>query len=190
MGLISMLVGGIMDANKAIKQNQAKNNDTKNTVTVKGLYSIDVPAFLTPTNKLGGDASLQYWNKTLDISFQVIDEPKSEFIEAAKEVDQEIPSIFKGKSMLDKMAMLSITEILDMDRTELECYTEREINGLNAITLNAFQSRTFFKDAVYGSFAFVEGKDTLYQIIILSGGTSISKLADKLEESIMSFKEL
>lgn len=190
MGLISMIVGGAIDANKAIKQNQAKNNDSKNTVTVKGMYSIDVPSFLSPTNKLGEDASLQYWSKTLDISFQVIDEPKSEFIEMAKELNKEIPSIGEGKSMLDKMAMLTISNMFDMDRTKLDCYTERKINGLNAITLNAFQSRTFLKDAVYGSFAFVEGKDTLYQIIILSGGTSITKLADKLEESIKSFREL
>ena len=184
-----MIVGGAIDANKAIKQNQAKNNDSKNTVTVKGMYSIDVPSFLSPTNKLGEDASLQYWSKTLDISFQVIDEPKSEFIEMAKELNKEIPSIGEG-SMLDKMAMLTISNMFDMDRTKLDCYTERKINGLNAITLNAFQSRTFLKDAVYGSFAFVEGKDTLYQIIILSGGTSITKLADKLEESIKSFREL
>ena len=69
-------------------------------------------------------------------------------------------------------------------------YNHLQINGLNAVLLNVFQKRTFFKDALYGSFAFVEGKDTLYQIIILSGGTSIRKLADKLEVSIHSFKEL
>lgn len=190
MGLISMIVGGAIDANRAIKQNQAKNNDSKNTVTVKGLYSIDVPSFLSPTNRFGEDASLQYWSRTLDISFQVIDEPKSEFVEAAKELDKEVPSFGDGKTILDKMAMLTIPNMFDMDRTEFDCYTKRNINGLNAITLNAFQPRTFLKDAVYGSFAIIEGKDTLYQIIILSGGTSISKLADKLEESIKSFKEL
>ena len=115
MGLIRMIVGGAIDANKAFKQNQAKNNDSKNTVTVKGMYSIDVPSFLSPTNKLGEDASLQYWSKTLDISFQVIDEPKSEFIEMAKELNKEIPSIGEGKSMLDKMAMLTISNMFDMD---------------------------------------------------------------------------
>lgn len=101
MGLISMIVGGAIDANRAIKQNQAKNNDSKNTVTVKGLYSIDVPSFLSPTNRFGGDASPQYWSRTLDISFQVIDEPKSEFVEAAKELDKEVPSFGDGKTILD-----------------------------------------------------------------------------------------
>lgn len=190
MGLISLIVGGVVDANKVIKQNQAKNDDSKQTVTVKNLYSIDVPSFLSPTNKFGEDASLQYWNKSLDITFQVIDEPKTEFLDTVTELEKGVPGFGKGKSLLDKMSMLTIPNMFDMDRTELGSYTERNINGLNAITLNAFQSRTFLKDAVYGSFAFIEGKDTLYQIIILSGGTSISKLADKLEMSIMSFREL
>lgn len=78
----------------------------------------------------------------------------------------------------------------DIDKVEIGDYTNTTINGMNAVTLNTFQKRTFFKDALYGTFAFVEGKETLYQIIILSGGTSILKLADKLKQSIESFKEL
>ena len=80
--------------------------------------------------------------------------------------------------------------MFEVDKVEVVNYTQTTINGLNAITLNVFQKRTFFKDATYGSFAFIEGKDRLYQIIIMSGGTSIRKLADKLETAIHSFKEL
>lgn len=178
-----------MDANKAIKQNQASNNNEVQNVVVKNMYSINVPSFLSPTTKLGEDASLQYWNKTLDITFQVIDEPKSEFIESVEELQQEMPSFGEGKSLLDKMAVLTVGNMFE-DDVEMGNYTETTINGLNAVTLSVFQKRTFFKDAVYGSLAFIEGKDNLYQILILSGGTSISKLADKLEESINSFKEL
>jgi hypothetical protein len=87
------------------------------------------------------------------------------------------------------MAVLTVGNMFE-DDVEMGNYTETTINGLNAVTLSVFQKRTFFKDAVYGSLAFIEGKDNLYQILILSGGTSISKLADKLEESINSFKEL
>ena len=190
MGLISLVVGGVMDANKAIKQNKAKNDDSKNTVTVKELYSIDVPSFLSPTNKLGEDASLQYWSKSLDITFQVVDEPKSEFLKVTEEMKDDFPTLGDGNPLLDKMAVVTLSNMFDLDKTEIGSYTERTINGMNAITLNAFQKRTFLKDALYGSFAFIEGKNTLYQVIILSGGTSISKLADKLETSIMSFKEL
>ena len=191
MGLISSLVGGIVDANRAIKQNKAQNNDEVQNVVVNNQYSIDVPAFLSPTTKLGEDASLQYWNKTLDISFQIIDEPKQGFLDSLKELREEVPDFGKGESMLHNMAMITLGNLFDdMDKVEIGNYLETNINGLNALTLNAFQKSSFFKDALYGSFAFVEGKNTLYQIIILSGGTSINKLADKLEQSINSFKEL
>lgn len=190
MGLIRLVVGGAIDANRAIKQNKAKNDDSKNTVTAKGLYSIEVPSFLSPTNKLGGDASLQYWSKSLDITFQVVDEPKSEFVTIVKEMKDDIPPLGNGNPLLDKMAVVTLSNLFDLSKTDISNYTERTISGLKAITLNAFQKRTFLKDALYGSLAFIEGKNNLYQVIILSGGTSISKLADKLEASILSFKEL
>lgn len=190
MGLISLLADGIMDANKAIKQNQAKNNDIAQTVIVKDRFSIDVPSFLSPTTKFGEDASLQYWSKILDVSFQIVDEPKSEFVSTVEEIKRKMPDFGKDKSLLDNMATITLNNMFDMDKVEIGDYTETKINDMNAVMLNAFQKRTFLKDAMYGSFAFIEGKETLYQIIILSGGTSISKLADKLAQSIKSFKEL
>lgn len=190
MGLISLLAGGIMDANKAIKQNQAQKDDSVQTVVVENRYSIDVPSFLSPTDK-NEDASLRYFSRTLDVSFQVIDEPKSKFIGSIDDLRKEMPNFGKGKALLDNMATIVLGNFFeDIDKVEIGNYVNTTINGMNAVMLNAFQKRTFFKDALYGSFAFVEGKETLYQIIILSGGTSIKKLADKLEQSIRSFKEL
>ncbi|MDR0874304.1 MAG: hypothetical protein LBN27_12715 [Prevotellaceae bacterium] len=190
MGLISLLVGGAMDANKAIKQNKAKNDDTTQKVVVQNRYSIDVPSFLSPTNKLGEDASLQYWSITLDIIFKVIDEPKSEFVSYLEELKKVKPDFGKDKSLLDNMAMLKLSRIFDINKVKFDGYTETKINGMNAVLLNTLEKRTFLKDAQYGSFAFIEGKDTLYQIIIQSGGTSILKLADKLEQAIYSFVEI
>lgn len=175
-----------MDANKAIKQKKAQKDDDAQTVTVRNLYSMDVPSFLSPTDKLGEDASLQYWNKTLDISVQVVEEPKQDFLDAMSEYDMS-----KDNTILENMAAVVLTSLFeDMSKVELANRNSCQINGMNALTLNAFQKRTFFKDALYASLAFVEGKNTLYQIVILSGGTSIAKLADKLEQMIYSFKEL
>lgn len=190
MGLISLVVGGIMDANKSIKQSQAKNNNDKKTVTVDGRYSIDVPTFLSPTTKLSDDAAIQYRNNTLDISFLVIDEPKDNFYKEIESLDKEVYHFDENKTLLDKMAIITLSNLFNMDKVEVLDYTHSSINGLNAVTFNTFKKRTFFEDAEYGSFAFIEGKETLYQVIILSGGTSILKLAEKLEESINSFQEL
>lgn len=186
--IISTIVGSIMDAKRLIKQNQAQNDNNYNNIIVKNQYAINIPAFLSPMKNLSEDASLQYGNKTLDIAFLVIDEPKSEFIAAVKESQPTILGL--GISIVDNLATVAINNMFEVDKVEVGNYTQTTINGLNAITLNVFQKRTFFKDAAYGSFAFIEGKDRLYQIIIMSGGTSIRKLADKLETAIHSFKEL
>lgn len=191
MGLISTIVGGISDANKLAKQNKAQKDDSTQNVVVQGKYSVEVPSFLSPLKHHNEDASLVYGSKALDISFLVIDEPKSEFIQSFNELQVEFPSVFEGNnSILDKMATIVLNNMFDIDKVEIGGWNETNINGLNALILNVFQKRTFFKDALYGSFAFIEGKDTLYQINILTGGTSIDKLADKLEKSIHSFREL
>lgn len=186
MGLISFVVGGILDANKAIKQKSAQNNDETSIVTIDNKYSIEVPAFLSPTKNLSEDASIQYWNKTLDITFQVIEEDKHEFIEAVESI-----KLSEDDSLLDAFATLVLANMYgSIENIEIEDKRIIEINGLPSLRIDVFQKRTFFKDAVYTSFAFIEGKNSLYQIIIMTGGTSISKLSEKLESSIYSFKEL
>lgn len=189
--LLSTIVGAVSDANKLVKQNKAQNDDTTQNVVVSGKFAIDVPSFLSPMKNLNEDASLQYGSRALDISFIVIDEPKSEFTQSLEELQAELPSVFgDNKSALDSMANIVLCNMFDIEKVELAGRKETQINGLNALILNAFQKRTFLKDALYGSFAFIEGKDTIYQIIVLSGGTSITKLSDKLEKSIFSFREL
>ena len=191
MGLFGLITEGILNANKAAKQKKAQNDDSAQTVVVKNKYSIDVPSFLSPTTKLSEDASLQYMNRTLDVSFIVIDEPKSDFLATVEEMKKALPDFGQDSTMLDQMAAIVLGNFFeDLDKVEIGDRTETTINGLKALTLNAFQKRTFLKDALYGTFAFIEGRDTLYQVIILSGGTSIVKLADKLGQSIHSFKEL
>ncbi|MBR1517225.1 MAG: hypothetical protein IJ620_03695 [Bacteroidales bacterium] len=189
MGILHLITSSIIDANKAIKQSQARNNNETQTVAVENRYSIEIPSFLSPTTK-NKDAAIQYYSRTLDISFLVIDEPKEEFIKGMDSFKKEMPGFGKDKTLLDNLIAISLSNLFDINKIEILNYTHTSINGLNAVTLNTFKKRTFLEDALYGSFAFIEGKETLYQIIILSGGTSITKLAEKLELSIKTFKEL
>ncbi|MBQ9545906.1 MAG: hypothetical protein IJU90_01275 [Bacteroidales bacterium] len=190
MGILHLITSSIIDANKAIKQSQARDNNETQTVAVENRYSIEIPSFLSPTTKLSEDAAIQYYSKTLDISFMVIDESKEGFIKEMNSFEKEMPNFGKEKTLLDNLIAISLSNIFDINKIEILNYTHTSINGLNAVTLNTFKKRTFLEDALYGSFAFIEGKETLYQIIILSGGTSITKLAKKLELSIKTFKEL
>lgn len=189
--LLSTIVGSISDANRLAKQSKAQKDNTTKNVVVQGKYSIDVPSFLSPMKNLSDDASLQYGSRTLDISFIVIDEPKSEFIQSFNDLQSEFPPVFgSNNSILDRMATIVLSNMFDVEKVELGGRQKTMINGLNALIVNVFLRRSFLKDSLYGSFAFIEGKDTLYQINILSGGTSITKLADKIEKSIYSFREL
>ncbi len=189
--LLSTIVGSISDANRLAKQSKAQKDNTTKNVVVQGKYSIDVPSFLSPMKNLSDDASLQYGSRTLDISFIVIDEPKSEFIQSFNDLQAEFPPVFgSNNSILDRMATIVLSNMFDVEKVELGGRQKTMINGLNALIVNVFLRRSFLKDSLYGSFAFIEGKDTLYQINILSGGTSITKLADKIEKSIYSFREL
>ena len=189
--LLSTIVGSISDANRLAKQSKAQKDNTTKNVVVQGKYSIDVPSFLSPMKNLSDDASLQYGSRTLDISFIVIDEPKSEFIQSFNDLQAEFPPVFgSNNSILDRMATIVLSNMFDVEKVELGGRQKTMINGLNALIVNVFLRRSFLKDSLYGSFAFIEGKDTLYQINILSGGTSITKLADKIEKSFYSFREL
>ena len=189
--LLSTIVGSISDANRLAKQSKAQKDNTTKNVVVQGKYSIDVPSFLSPMKNLSDDASLQYGSRTLDISFIVIDEPKSEFIQSFNDLQAEFPPVFgSNNSILNRMATIVLSNMFDVEKVELGGRQKTMINGLNALIVNVFLRRSFLKDSLYGSFAFIEGKDTLYQINILSGGTSITKLADKIEKSIYSFREL
>lgn len=189
--LLSTIVGSISDANRLAKQSKAQKDNTTKNVVVQGKYSIDVLSFLSPMKNLSDDASLQYGSRTLDISFIVIDEPKSEFIQSFNDLQAEFPPVFgSNNSILDRMATIVLSNMFDVEKVELGGRQKTMINGLNALIVNVFLRRSFLKDSLYGSFAFIEGKDTLYQINILSGGTSITKLADKIEKSIYSFREL
>lgn len=191
MGLISTIAGTIIDANKMAKQKKAQNDDTTQHVIVNDKYSIDLPSFLSPVQHSEEEVSLLYGNRTLDISIAIKDESKSEMIETIKDFEEISPDLFDNDdSFLEKVYLCEIGTTFDADKIEIMDYTETTINGLKAATAQIFQERTFFKDAVYSHYTFIEGKESIYTLVINIGGTSIRKLAEKLEASTLTFKEL
>ena len=189
MGLISLIVGTAMDANKAIKQKKAQNNASTEIKQVKGLYEIGVPSFLSPSHH-SEDASLEYSSRSLDIVMTVIDEPTEKFKQELDDLHQTDPDLLKEESNIEALGAISLSNIFDMDNTEVYKNEMTKINGLSANVIECFQKRSFFKDAIYGYCAFVEGKETMYQILILVGGTSIDKLGEQMQSYIYTFREL
>lgn len=191
MGLISLLVDGVMTARKHSIKNNAKNNLETETVSYQNRFAIDIPTFLKPTNKLSDDASIQYRNTTLDIGVLVIDEPKSEFIDEWEEIksyldDDDNPC----ETLVDKVMSASLFNMFNGEDVELSNVQEKHINGMPAVSVEVSKPSTFFKDASYTHITCIEGRNTIYQIIAIVGGSSIPEFSSRLSTIASTFKEL
>ncbi|WP_090295238.1 hypothetical protein [Flagellimonas zhangzhouensis] len=72
--------------------NKEADENTKfedfNTVSVNGEYQVSIPKFMRGTTALNEEASLQYQNALKETYTIIIDEPKAEFIEILKELEE------------------------------------------------------------------------------------------------------
>lgn len=179
----------------SIALSKAKKSELKTVEGIGGKYSIGIPSFLSPTSKLTSTATLQYLNERLNIGYQILETPRSVVADGIDDIQGTLPCSGSGDSVLDKLAFLFLSNFFDVDisKLKIENYKKTTINGLNAVTLDAYQKATLVREPHYGRFAFIEGKDTYYRIIIDSGKYKVHnmrKVSDKLEESIKTFKEL
>jgi hypothetical protein len=189
MGLIRLLVGGAVEARKAIKENSAKKDETTQTVVVNNRYSVELPSFLKQTTRLNDEASLQYWDKTIEFYTTVIDEDKEEFEGALKELKKRADN-WEDTPILDSMAAFSLQNMFeDLDKLIKSEFVETEINGLKALTFSILDKKRW-STSIYYQFGFIEGKDTLYQIISWTIGENANMFKDKMEKIIFSFNEL
>lgn len=86
-----------------------------NTVTVKDLYSIDIPTALTKTYDLNEEASLQYENISDEYYVIAIDENKQEFFDAVNEGATEEEMITE-EEILDIYGYLQFTTFATDDQ--------------------------------------------------------------------------
>lgn len=59
-----------------------------NTVSVNGDYQISIPKYMRGTTRLNDEASLQYENALKETYTIIINEPKAEFVEILKELEE------------------------------------------------------------------------------------------------------
>lgn len=141
------------------------------TVKVKGKYAIDIPGFLTETNQINEDASLQYANVPRELNIIVIDEPVTDVENAITENNLE--NYYSND--LDGYVNL-LTDGLD---TEVELDSTPKIKSL---TINGLEARRMDFTGktddlhIYWKFTFLKGRNTYYQVITWT-------LADKKEEN-------
>jgi len=157
--------------------------DSKKTeiVTIKNKYSVELPAFLSKGNNLHEEASLQYQNTFKEFYIIILDESKQEIIDAAPFLEIE-PTLEGYYTYLTN----SMKETIKNPR--FNDIKNTRINGMNAKTFSV-TGNVDGLDAYY-KLAYVEGKETYYQILTWTLLKNQEKNAHEMDKIISSFKEI
>ena len=163
-----------------------KQDTSSQTITIKKLYSLEIPSFLSAANHLHEDASLQYQNIFKEFYTIVIDEPSKDFDEMIVNEpslsDYYTPNL-EGYSNL----IIDNMKVTIEDGTFSE-FTQTKINGNEARTISL--SGTVEEIKVFYHLTFIKGRKQYYQIV---NWTELKRKEDHLksmENISTSFKEL
>lgn len=157
-------------------------NESTQTVKISNRYTLDVPAFLTETNNLNTDASLQYQNLLKEFYVIVIDEPKKAFNDVVVANKLEYTPNLKGYANLLKDGM---SKKIQFDA--LPKLTDRTINGRSARIMD--MSGKIDDIHAYWKIAFIEGKNRYYQVMTWTLADRKEDNEEMMEQIVNSFKE-
>lgn len=154
------------------------------TVRVKGMYSLDLPDFLTETDDLNDEASLQYQNPFREFYAIVIDEPKTELIKAL-----EVNSLYDYYSAdLEGYSQLLLDGIENAaEMNDIPEFTDTKINGLKARTIGLEGVTDGI--SIYWKIAYIEGNNNYYQVLAWTLSEKRETHEKDMEAIINSFKE-
>lgn len=158
----------------------------KNIIEINNDYSLELPDFLSTTDSLNPNASLQYQNLDKELFVIVIEEDRKEFTRKIVENNAEevYPPNLKGYT---DIVNHSIGETITISaRTEIEDW---EINGLSAKNFT-IQGQTHDKIGVYYSFTLVRGEEKYYQIAQWTAKNQKALFEKQMVEIAKSFKQL
>ena len=156
------------------------------TIEINEDYSLILPDFLSKTDELNLNASLQYQNLDKELFVIVIEEDRQEFTRKILEnkVEEVYPPNLKGYT---DIVYHSIGETIKISaKTDIE---DVEINGLSAKTFT-IQGQTQDRISVYYSFTLVKGKDKYYQIAQWTAKNQKALFEKQMKEIAASFKQL
>ncbi|AFM03925.1 hypothetical protein Fleli_1503 [Bernardetia litoralis DSM 6794] len=155
-------------------------------IEIKKDYSLELPDFLTKTDSLNPNASLQYQNINKELFVIVIEEDRKEFTRKIVEnkAEEVYPPNLKGYT---DIISHSIGETIKISaRTEIE---DLEINGLPAKNFT-IEGQTQDKIPVYYSFTIIRGENNYYQIAQWTAKNQKALFEKQMSEIAHSFKQL
>ncbi len=159
-----------------------------NEVKINGLYSMELPEYLTEGYDLNSEASLQYQDVVKEVYVIVIDEPKQEFIDVFMSIDEYDSS----KSACDNYAAAQM-ESIEANMTTVTSKSvlkKSTLAGCEARTANVAGTQEGIDDAMGFTVAFIEGKETLYMVMTWTFEKDKDKYQADMDKMINSFKEL
>ena len=157
-------------------------------VKIEDLYSMKVPKFMTVTNQLQEDASLQYNNPFKEKYVTVLGEEREEIMAFMQDYGVYDDSKSKLENYVDtRLGYLTESGISVINQTDLKSET---INGRKAYSTAIDATVPDISEDISYFFTYVEGKDHFYMI---SSWTLLNRkddYIDEVKEMTSSFKEL
>jgi len=163
-----------------------QESDTTELVKVKNQYSVELPSFLIISSELNDDASLQYQNLYKEFYVIVIDETKQELIDVITENGLDTSTFKVDFDMFTSFVKEDFIYSIEID--EIPELKDTTINNLNAKLLELDGS--FDGIEIFYDIAYVEGKDSYYQIMVWTLGENKEDYKAKMNKIIASFKEI
>ncbi|OIQ16016.1 MAG: hypothetical protein BM557_10700 [Flavobacterium sp. MedPE-SWcel] len=159
------------------------SNKTK-ILKIRGLYSLEIPEFLSETNDLNDYASLQYKNQLREFYVVVIHEPKNEFQETL--VNNGLEEHYTSDlNDYTELAWVGLETSLSFDSKPK--IKSLEINNLDAQVMDI--TGTTEGVSIYWKFACIEGRNNYYQVVVWTLVDRREKYQPAIDAIIDSFIE-
>ncbi|MBK6977922.1 MAG: hypothetical protein IPH28_13145 [Cytophagaceae bacterium] len=162
-----------------------KTTETDQVVTIEKKFSLTLPSFLSKSTELNEDATLQYQNMVKEFYVVVIEDTKSEMKKSLEEnnLTELYPNDINGYSCLLVQGLEK-----NMKITKKTALIDTVVNNMPAKHIR-LSGKVEGLDAFY-SVAFVEGKDTYYQVMAWTLANKEAQYTERMNKIIHSLKEL
>lgn len=165
---------------KSNKDDSTLGANSYHTISIDGKYRLDLPKFMTGTTGLNEEASLQYQSLLKEAYLLVIDEPKADFEEVYRVLEQYDDELSVLQNYRDaRLQILSRTTKIN-NKSEPQSL---RINGLDAETVELDAIVNGMGNEISYFLTFVEGEDNVYMIMAWT-------LKDKKIEHKKTFKTI
>lgn len=153
--------------------------------TYGSLYKIKLPDYMSETDDLNDEASMQYQNLFRETYMVIIDESKSEYLDYYKEID----AFDSTKTVIENYRDAQISFIKDgVYDIANENTKSFSINGLKAEQV-AFTG-SFDDVGIYYHLTYIEGQNNLYAIMLWTLEDKAIKYKNVFDYIIDSFEEM